>query len=152
MQGYFEALKEFNIPYNKDYHICLEPTMEGAYRDMAYRLGVNGDIPTAFFADNDTIAFGAMRALKEKGIRIPEDVSVIGFDDMPFCEITSPRLTTVKVYKQEMGSLAVKQLMKKLDGNDNVLQKILIDTELVIRDSVKNCKDEVKNTQKYNKI
>ncbi len=78
-----------------------------------------------------------MRALKECGIRIPDDVSVIGFDDMPFCEITSPRLTTVKVYKQRMGSIAVKRLVELMDGDNKLIQKIQIDTELIIRESVK---------------
>ncbi len=78
-----------------------------------------------------------MRALKECGIRIPDDVSVIGFDDMPFCEITSPRLTTIKVYKQGMGSIAVKRLVELIDGDNKLIQKIQIDTELIIRESVK---------------
>lgn len=136
-QGYYDALKENGLIAREEHCISLEPTMEGAYRDMTAYLNENKNIPTAFFADNDTIAFGAMRAMKEKGIKIPNDVSIIGFDDLPFCEITSPRLTTVKVFKQEMGSIAVKKLMKKMDENDDLIQKIQINTELIIRDSVK---------------
>lgn len=135
-QGYFDALNQNGVNVKNEYLLSVGPTMESAYRDMSTLLNNNKDIPTAFFADNDTIAFGAMRALKEKGIKIPNDVSIIGFDDMPFCEITSPRLTTVKVYKQEMGSVAVKRLVKLMNERDTLVQKIQIETELVIRDSV----------------
>ena len=67
-------------------------------------------LPTAFFADNDMIALGAMKALQEMGYKIPEDVSVVGFDDLPFSEISNPALTTLRVPKQEMGRLAAKKI------------------------------------------
>lgn len=136
-QGFLEALKEHGLKVDEKFQIFLEPTMEGSYRDMKAMLEEKSTaLPTAFFADNDIIAFGAMRAMKEKGISIPKDISVVGFDDMPFCEITSPRLTTIKVYKQEMGSIAVRRLMQKMNGKDNTIQKVEIGTQLVIRDSV----------------
>lgn len=136
--GYLDALHEHGLNTDERLQVCLEPTMEGSYRDMKAVLeNSNVDMPTAFFADNDIIAFGAMRALKEKGIKIPNDISIVGFDDMPFCEITSPRLTTIKVFKQEMGSIAVKRLMQKMSGNEHVIQTVEISTELVIRESVK---------------
>lgn len=139
-QGFLDALHEFKIAVKKEYLISVEPTMEGAYRDMSAYLENNKNLPTAFFADNDTIAFGVMRALKEKGVNIPKDVSIIGFDDMPFCEITSPRLTTVKVFKQEMGSTAVKRLMSLMTEGSGPSQKIQINTELIVRDSVRDQK------------
>lgn len=136
-QGYIEALSEHGLRVDKSGEILLEPTVEGAYRDMITALEKrNTALPTAFFADNDTIAFGAMRALKVKGFKIPGDVSIIGFDDMPFCEITNPRLTTTKVFKHEMGSIAVKRLLEKLSRNDDTIQKIEVGTELIVRDSV----------------
>jgi len=137
-QGYLEALSEHGLRADERFELCLEPTIEGSYRDMRSLLEGGGlDMPTAFFADNDIIAFGAMRALKEKGVKIPEDVSIVGFDDMPFCEITSPRLTTIKVFKQEMGSIAVKRLLQKMNGRESVVQKIEVATELITRESVK---------------
>lgn len=135
--GYLDALNEHGLKADKKFQIALESTMEGSYRDMKKLLDRDEiALPTAFFADNDIIAFGAMRAMKEKGIKIPQDVSIIGFDDMPFCEITSPRLTTIRVFKQEMGSIAVKRLIQIIEGKDNTLQKVEISTELIIRDSV----------------
>lgn len=136
--GFKDALQEFKIQSNAEFELFLEPTMEGSYRDMKALLE-KGDIPlpTSFVADNDIIAFGAMRALKERGIRIPEDVSIVGFDDMPFCEITSPRLTTSKVFKQDIGSTAVKRLLQNIEGNkERVTQRIEVNTELIVRDSV----------------
>lgn len=136
-QGYLDALNEHGLKADKKFQIPLESTMEGSYRDMKKLLDEKKiDLPTAFFADNDIIAFGAMRAMKEKGIKIPQDVSVIGFDDMPFCEITSPRLTTIKVFEQEMGSMAVKRLLQKLEGDNGIQQKIEFGTKLIVRDSV----------------
>jgi len=136
-QGYIQALREYGLEVNEKYQMCLEPTMDGAYRDMKKILSSNIHMPTAFFADNDIIAFGAMRAMKEAGIKIPEDVSIIGFDDMPFCDITNPRLTTIKVFKQEMGGIAVKRLIQKITDRDCVIQKIEVCTQLIVRESVK---------------
>lgn len=138
-QGYSEALTEHGLNADENHQIYLEPSMDGSYRDMKTVLEERkAPLPTAFFADNDIIAFGAMKALQEKGIRIPEDVSIVGFDDMPFCEMTNPRLTTIKVFKQEIGSIAVRRLIEKMDRNENPVQKIEVETELVIRDSHRN--------------
>lgn len=92
-------------------------------------------LPTAFFADNDIIAFGAMSALKEFGIRIPQDVSIVGFDDMPYCEISDPKLTTIHVNKQQLGAAAVKRLVEKIN-NCRTTQKIAVNVDLVKRHSV----------------
>ena len=78
----------------------------------------------------------AIRALKEKGFRVPEDVSVIGFDDLPYSEICSPRLTSLKVPKQEMGAAAAKCLIEVLNGEHPAKTKTEICTEFIERDSV----------------
>lgn len=137
-EGYNEALMEANLMVNREYEVFLEPTLEGAYRDMKEILDKpNFKLPTAYFALNDIIALGAIRAMKEKGISIPEDVSVVGFDDMPFCDISSPRLTTVRVYKQYIGKTAVVRLIQKIEGQDELKLKIEINTDIVIRESVR---------------
>ena len=97
----------------------------------------NPQLPTAYFADNDIIALGAMKALKEAGCRIPEDISIIGFDDLPFCEISSPPLSTIRVFKQEMGQMAVKRLLDKIKSQSKIVSKIQIGTEYIERESVK---------------
>lgn len=86
-------------------------TTESAYEDMKAYLDSGPDLPTAYFADNDVIAEGCIRAMKERGIMVPEDVSVVGFDDVPMTEMIDPPLTTMNVPKSAMGSLAVKRLV-----------------------------------------
>ena len=93
--GFRIAMNKYNIPVSNQFILTLDTTMDGAYRDMCEILKKKTPLPTAFFADNDMIALGAMKAMQEYGIKIPQDVSVIGFDDLPFCEIASPRLTSV---------------------------------------------------------
>lgn len=115
----------------------LGSTMEDAYQDMKRLLRERQDTPDALFADNDIIAFGAIRALKEFGFSIPEDVSIIGFDDMPFCEMLEPSLTTIRVFKQEMGTTAVRRLIELIHHPDSKPQKIYISTELVPRKSTR---------------
>jgi LacI family transcriptional regulator len=134
--GFLKALEDNKIDWNQEFVFHLEPTLDGAYRDMIHILESNPTLPTAFFSDNDIIAFGAMKALKEKGIKIPEDISVVGFDDMPFSGIIDPTLTTIKVYKQSMGRLAVKRLIERIEGDCEAFIKVEVNTELVERKSV----------------
>jgi LacI family transcriptional regulator len=137
-EGYKKALTEASISVREEYELLLEPTLDGAYRDMkSFFLNKDLKLPTAYFAYNDIIALGAIKALKEFGIGVPEQVSVIGFDDMPFCEISSPSLTTVRVYKQYMGKTAVNRLIEKISEQDEVKIKIEINTDLISRESVK---------------
>jgi len=126
--------RKLRLPDNYLFH--LEPTIEGSYRDMKALLTTRKDIPHALFADNDIIAFGAMRALKEAGFSIPNDVSIIGFDDTPFCELLDPKLTTIRVFKQQMGSIAVNRLIQCIQTPNTCVQKTYIGTQLVKRDSV----------------
>jgi len=135
-EGFFKALSEHYIRPNKKYILMLESTMEGSYKDMNRILQSKPALPTAFFADNDIIAFGAVKALKENGYRIPEDISVIGFDDMPFCEMIDPPLTTLRVYKQRMGMIAVKRLLEKIEKNTREFVKIEVGTDIIERKSV----------------
>lgn len=139
-RGYQESLKNYQREFHPEWVILLEPTIEGAYRDMLLYLNENGmeNLPTAFLADNDNIALGAMNAMKEFGIHIPEDISLIGIDDMPFCKLVSPNLTTIRIFKEEIGRQAVKLLLEEIAGESTYTKKIEIDTELVIRNSVRD--------------
>ena len=116
----------------------VTPSMEGACADMEALLQREPDLPTAFFADNDMIALGAIRALKQNGYNVPGDVSVVGFDDLPFCAISSPPLTTIKVYNREMGSAAVRRLMELVKYGDSYCTKVQVRSSFVERDSVRD--------------
>ena len=98
--------------------------------------------PEGFVCDDDTIAVGAMRALREAGYRVPEDVSVIGFNDRPACEITMPPLSSVNVSKRVFSAEAVDELIRLIENGKQDLpeirsRKIRIGTRLVKRGSVR---------------
>ena len=89
-----------------------------------------------YFADNDLIAIGAILALKEAGYRVPEDVAVVGFDDMPACEYMDPQLTTIMVPKLFMGETAAMRVIQLIEGANTQPLKIEVSTKLVRRRSV----------------
>ena len=135
-RGYRRALETQGLPVEEKYMLDLRPSIAGAYHEMNRILKEGRQMPTAFIADNDMIALGAMQALQKNGYRIPEDISIIGFDDISFCEVFLPHLTTVSVHKKEMGRLAVKQLIKLIKNPGEVKVKTEICNELAIRGSV----------------
>ncbi len=135
--GYYKALRHHDLSTSHPYVHRLTPSMEGAYLDMKRILEKGAETADAYFADNDLIAAGAMRAFREKGFRIPEDISIIGFDDMPICDFLEPGLTTMNVPKQRLGRLAVERLVAKLSRNSETPVKIEVSPQLRIRRSVK---------------
>ncbi|BCJ95992.1 LacI family transcriptional regulator [Anaerocolumna cellulosilytica] len=137
-EGYLKALGEAGITEASTVICPVHPTMEGAYKDLLNYLTSNSSLPTAFFADNDIIAMAAIRAFKETGYNVPEDISVIGFDDMPLCEYMDPPLSTVLVQKDRLGALAVERLLYLIDHEVNDYVKIELSTALTVRKSVKN--------------
>ncbi|MEG0566132.1 MAG: LacI family DNA-binding transcriptional regulator, partial [Hungatella sp.] len=111
-RGFWEAMRAGGHPVDPQLVVTLNTTMDGAYRSMSEYLAGSPILPTAYIAENDMIALGAMRALDAHGFKVPEDISIIGFDDLPFCEISYPRLTSLRVPKQEMGALAIRHLIE----------------------------------------
>lgn len=102
----------------------------------AKKLLESGERFTALFAFNDISAIGAVRAFRDAGLRVPEDVSVIGFDDIQAAAYLTPRLTTVRQPLRQMGEMAAKQLLLRIsDGNSKVRQLISVSPELVVRES-----------------
>lgn len=138
--GYYKALRRHGLSTEHPYVIELSPTAEQGYLDMRAVLEKQPPLASAYFADNDIIAAAALRALAEKGIRVPEDISVMGFDDMPICQFTEPRLSTMNVPKKKLGALAVSRLVDKLRNQDSSVVKISLSTSLVKRDSVRSLK------------
>ncbi len=136
-QYFFAALKKFGIKGMEKYVYSVGYPEDETCADFLIVLDNTDDLPTALFADNDIIAYGAMKALKEKGFRIPEDISIIGFDNRPTCLMTEPTLTTINVPKDVFGALAVTTLVNKMESNYDGFLKIEIGTHLISRDSVK---------------
>ena len=137
-EGYRRALAQNEIPFSEDNMFQLDSTIEGAYADMCRLLRSGVKLPFALFADNDIIAVGAMKAMKEFGIKVPQDISIIGFDDMPYCELADPSLSTMRVSKKYMGRLSVRRLTERMEARNRDLGyvKIEVGTQLVERKSV----------------
>lgn len=134
--GYKQALEEAKIPFNENLVIIDEdyPGDKNGYNALC-KLQKRKATFTAIFAANDAMAFGCMRCLKEKGIRVPDQIALIGFDDVDVSWQMEPQLTTIRVNKEDMGALAVKNMVDLIASNRKSLGKILVPVELVVRDS-----------------
>jgi LacI family transcriptional regulator len=93
--------------------------------------------PTAVFCSNDDIGVGAMKAISEKGLRVPDDISIIGFDDSKFCNYVKPTLTSVKKDSLTMSEYGGKNLLNIINNKEVNKDKVYIQSKLVIRQSVK---------------
>ena len=93
------------------------------------------DRPTAVFAANDIMAIGCMRYLKDAGLKVPNDVAVVGFDNIEAALHVEPRLTTVNVHREELGSLAVRRIVEMIKDKSTVVTKTLVPVELIVRES-----------------
>ena len=102
---------------------------------LTRKLLASGDKFTALFAFNDISAMGAIRALREAKLRVPDDVSVVGFDDIQSAAYLSPPLTTVRQPLQEMGEIAARTLLDRIEKRVNYVPEISIAPEFVVRDS-----------------
>ena len=134
---YQRVMWKYQLPICPDHIARVGTRIETAYEGMKEYLRQVPSLPTAFFADNDLIAIGAMQALKECGYDIPKDVSVVGFDNLSFGMVSNPPLTTIHVYKHEMGELAVRELVQAIEDPKKVKAKIQVYTDFVERGSVK---------------
>ena len=140
LKGYKRALKENNLLYDESLVRRCEETEAGenrlfiGYNVVKEILQEKLDF-TAIFATDDNFAAGAIKALKEKGLKIPEDISVIGFDDLPFSSFIDPPLTSVMQRKYQMGRKAAEILMRIVRKEVAHPQRILLEPELVIRQS-----------------
>jgi LacI family transcriptional regulator len=114
---------------------CAE-SMSGGFEAMSRILQRSGGRPpTAVIAYNDMVAIGAMDATKQKGLAIPEDISIVGFDDISLASEVMPPLTTVQVPKELMGKLAAETLFHSIAGKTHVTRKVLLPTRVVARGS-----------------
>ncbi len=134
--GFFKAVRAYGMSSSKSIVHMLTPSIDGAYADMKDILENNEELAPCYFADNDLIAVGAMKALKEYGYSIPKDIAVVGFDNVPLSRLIEPSLSTINVPKQYMGEMAVKRLITLITEKGAQPIKIEISTQLVERRSV----------------
>ncbi len=135
--GYYQKMHRLGLPVKPEYIAVVGTRIETAYQKMKEYLAGAEELPTAFFADNDVIAIGCMRAMKECGYDVPGDISVIGFDDVAYGMVSDPPLSTMHVYKQELGARAVCELLSMTEKDNRAKVKIQVCAEFVERGSVK---------------
>ncbi len=135
--GFYDAIRYNMMVKTGSPVIELNPAMiEYAEADMNEYLDRGEPVAPSYFADNDVIAIGVMRALKKHGYRIPEDVSIIGFDDIYISGYMEPALTTVHIPRHYMGRLAVKRLISVIEGGEHYAINIQINGYLKVRNSI----------------
>lgn len=134
--AYRKAMEFHSLPIEERFQYNVDSTFPGAYADMKRHIAGGAELPTALFCTNDIMAFGVIKALKEAGIRIPEDVSIIGFDDLPTSALLDPPLTSIVVSKFEIGSAAATRLFSRIQKPDLAPVKIVIGGTLMERQSV----------------
>jgi LacI family transcriptional regulator len=113
--GYFQALTEHQLTADEGLIETVEFNERGGYTRMQTLMRRTQDL-TAIFASNDLIAIGAMQAIREAEMRVPEDVAVVGFDDIPTARLISPALTTISQHQEQIGKRAAQMIFERLNG------------------------------------
>jgi LacI family transcriptional regulator len=134
LAGYKSALQVHHIP--EDPRLIYEGTFfqPDGYAGGSALLDLENP-PTTIFASNDVMAMGVMDAIRSRGLRIPEDVSILGFDDIPQAAMVRPALTTVRQPLEQMGRLATQMLIDQLKNPEKEIGRIELPTQLIVRDS-----------------
>jgi len=130
--GYCDVLRKNGLEVDDQLVRTVEPTMERAIEGAAELLSMEKR-PTALFCTNDTIAIGAVKAALRAGLRVPEDLAVVGYDDSENSRMIEPELTTVRVDKAAMGSIAAECLIAQIEGAAPCKKVIQTGVELVVR-------------------
>ncbi len=134
VDGYRSALDAAGLTVPEEYIGHGDFTIPGGYT-ATHRLMQLPEPPTAIFAGSDVQALGVLRALFELGLRVPHDISVVGFDDLPEAAWAAPPLTTVRQPLSEMGQMATRTLLRMVNGEDPSSRRVELATELVTRAS-----------------
>lgn len=136
-EAFLRSARELDLKFRRENEFLLTPTLVGAYESMEKYLENKTELPECAFADNDTIAIGAMKSLRKHGYRIPDDIAIIGFDDIPFAAVNSPSLSTVRVQKELIGQRAVDLLFAAIESPAIRSVKAEVTGELFVRSSTR---------------
>ena len=136
LKGYKAAMNDNNLNYNNNWIIEGEFSEDGGYKSMKKLLSLDNK-PTAIFCQGDNIAFGAIKAINESNYKVPDDFSIIGFDDIEISSYIEPKLTTIRQDKYKMGKTSAELLINMINKPDNIYKEIILPTELIVRDSCK---------------
>ena len=136
LKGYKLALKKYKIKYQEELVEEGDFRIKGGYQAMKKFLKLL-EPPRAIFAANDLLALGAMQAIQKKNFHIPEDFSVVGFNDIELASFVYPALTTIRQPMLEMGELAVKMLLRIIEEGEFNQRRVILQPKLIIRESCK---------------
>lgn len=135
MKGFLKAMKKLSLQIPPSYIVNGGFfSIEGGEEAMQQLLFLN-DPPTAVFAGSDTMALGAIKAIKAAGLRVPEDISIIGYDNVEWSDYITPRLTTVKQDRDKIGARAAEILLNSINGEGSNYTKEIVPVSLIKRDS-----------------
>jgi DNA-binding LacI/PurR family transcriptional regulator len=134
LAAYKDTIQEAKLPIRDEYIIKTEATIQKGYESAKQLLSLE-DKPTAIFACNDLLAAGVIQAAKEANLNLPEDLSIVGFDNTVLSTTTSPMLTTVSQPIKEMGAKVVDLLLQEMEESKPHKERLLLSPELVIRQS-----------------
>lgn len=134
LRGYREALANASITYDPGLVRFGDFTVESGYRQMCSL--IEGQTPfTAAFIASDTLAMGAISAIQEHGLHIPEDIALVGFDDLPVAKYMEPPLTTIRLPTAQLAGRACDLLIRLMNEEEPVNGRVILDVELIIRAS-----------------
>lgn len=136
LSGFQQAMMKHGLPVLEGFVSEAGVYIEDGFRAARRQFSGPGEKPTAVFCFNDLVAIGVMNALSGLGFRVPEDASVIGFDDIEFCESVKVSLSSVRVPAFEMGRAAAELLLKQIENRgENARETVELEAILVLRDS-----------------
>ena len=133
-KGYLQALEKFNIPFDNRFVFSGDLKRETGYK-ITKRLIADQHFPRALFVENDLMALGTIQGIKESGLRVPDDIAVVGFDDISFASFPEIGLTTVRQPKYEMGRLAANILLDSIIKSTKEPKKHILEPKLIVRTS-----------------
>jgi len=136
LAGYKAEMKAQNLEIKDDWIIQGRFSVDGGIKAMEKILKLE-DRPTAIFCMGDEIAVGAMQTIKEAGLNVPDDFSIVGFDDIEISQYLNPALTTIRQQKDEMGIEAANMVLEMINNPEKKVEAEIIDTEFVLRNSTK---------------
>ena len=141
IQGYIDALKKYNLPMDNELLIESSLTTEDGQEKMKQLLALKNR-PDAVYVAGDYAALGALQVLNTKGIKMPQEIALVGFGNEPFTAMVSPTITSIEQHSSEIGQQAAKTFLKhvKQKSFTQTLNKIILNAELVVRDSSKKNK------------
>ncbi|MEM1505610.1 LacI family DNA-binding transcriptional regulator [Domibacillus sp. 8LH] len=134
LRAFRDTMEEAQLPLKKQFIVKTASSVENGY-ECAKRLLALKERPSAIFVSSDVLSGGVIKAAREMNIRIPQELSIIGFDNLSICELTSPLLTTIAQPIRVMGRRAVELLMKQIDGAETHTRTYIMETSLMVRNS-----------------